>query len=223
MKTIIQKSFFFVFVVIPILCFGQTSKISGTVVAFNKFPLKNITVTAKKAKTEAVTNDKGQFEIEVKKNDILQINESEFIEYSKKISKNDNDLNINLIIRNNERDMKNVVEQGFITQQNLDYGVKNLWHWNNEFSQFTDTYDAIKYALPESTIIYEDGRKGIQFRGPKTMTGSNFALILVNGVIADDVSFVTPADIISIRKLSSTQAALFGARAGNGVISIETQ
>ncbi len=223
MKTTIKKLSIPIFLLIPIICFGQSEKISGNVVAFNKFPLKNITVTAKKAKTKAVTDEKGQFEIQIKKNDVIRISESEFIEYSKKISNSEKDLTINLILRNNDRDMTSAIEKGYISQEDLDYGKEKLWHLNNEFIQFTDTYNAIKYAVPESTIIYENGQKGIQLRGPKTLTGSNFALILVNGVIADDVSFVTPTDIISIRRLSSSEAAIYGARAGNGVIRIETR
>ncbi len=207
----------------PILGFGQMHKLSGTVVAFDKFPLKNVTVEAKKAKTEAKTDENGNFEIEVKKKDVIQIKGSVFVDYSKKVSDADKSLHINLIIRNNERDMDEAIKEGFISQQDLDYGVKNLWQYNNEFSQFTDAYAAIKYAVPEATLIVENGQKGVQLRGPKTITGSNAALIIVNGVITEDANFITPADIISIRKLSGGELALFGARAGNGVISIQTK
>ncbi|MBR9999696.1 MAG: carboxypeptidase-like regulatory domain-containing protein [Cyclobacteriaceae bacterium] len=223
MKTTIQKFILLVFLVIPVLGFAQTHKLTGSVVAFNQFPLKNVTVSAKKSKTEVKTDEQGRFEIEVKKSDVVQVKESVFVEYSKKVTEADESLQINMIIKNNERAMEKVVRDGFISREDLEYGVENLWQWNNEFNQFTDAYDAIKYALPESTIIVENGQKGVQFRGPKTITGSNAALILVNGVITEDADFVTPSDIISIRKLSASQSALFGARAANGVISIETR
>ena len=208
---------------IPIAGFGQLQKLTGEVVAFNKFPLKNITVTAKKAKTEVTTDENGKFEIQIKKKDVIQIKESVFVDYSRKVSDSDNDLRINLIIPNNEEDLQKVVREGFISQKDLDYGVKNLWQWNNVFTQFTDAYDAIKYAIPEATIIVENGQKGVQLRGPKSITGSNAALIIVNGVITEDANFVTPGDIISIRKLEGGELALFGSRAANGIISIETR
>jgi hypothetical protein len=218
-----KKLMVLVFLMIPVITFSQMRKLSGSVVAFNKFPLKQVTVSAKKAKTEVKTDDTGRFEIEVENNDVIRINESVFTEFSRKVTKADDNLKINLLIKNNDRDMERVVRDGFISREDLEYGINNLWQWNNEFTQFSDPYDAIKYALPESTIIVENGQKGVQFRGPKTITGSNAALILVNGVITEDASFVNPSEIISIRKLSTSQAALFGARAGNGVISIETR
>jgi hypothetical protein len=223
MKTVIFRLAVLFFLMAPMIGVGQMHKISGTVKAFNQFPVKNVLVKAKKAKTEVRTDENGNFEIDVKNKDVIHINESVFVEYTKKVSEGDQSLQINLIIKNNERDMQNAVKEGFISQEDLDYGIRNLWKWNNEFIQFTDAYDAIKYALPESTIIVENGQKGIQLRGPKTITGSNAALIIVNGVITEDANFITPADIISIRKLSGSELALFGARAGNGVISIQTR
>lgn len=54
------------------------------------------------------------------------------------------------------------------------------------------------------------------------MYGSNAALMVVDGVIVEDVSFISPQQIVSISKLPNSQASLYGARAGNGVILIET-
>ena len=53
--------------------FAQENMVKGTVLAFNKYPLKNITVTAKKSKNQVLTNENGAFSIAVKKNDILII------------------------------------------------------------------------------------------------------------------------------------------------------
>ena len=55
------------------------------------------------------------------------------------------------------------------------------------------------------------------------MAGSNAALFVVDGVIVDDVSYVAPSEIVNIKQLSSSQAAIYGARAGGGVIVITTK
>jgi hypothetical protein len=223
MITFLKRITIFIFFAVPIAGFGQLQTLTGEVVAFNKFPIKNLKITAKKAKTEATTDENGKFEIQIKKKDVIKIDESVFVDYSKKVSGSDKNLRINLIIRNDEKNMKKVVKEGYISQEDLDYGVSNLWKWNNVFTQFTDAYDAIKYAIPEATIINENGQRGVQLRGQKSIHGSNAALIVVNGVITGDANFVTPGDIISIRKLEGGELALFGARAANGVISIETK
>jgi TonB-dependent starch-binding outer membrane protein SusC len=223
MKKQMQKLILLIFLVSPAYTFSQSRKISGTLVAFEKFPLTNVRIMAKKAKKTAISDDKGYFEIEVLKNDLLRIRETAFVEYNKKITDDVNSIQINLIIRNDQKSIEKAVEGGYITRENLEYGMKNLLHFNNEFSQFSDAYEAIKYALPESTIIIENGKKGIQLRGPKTMSGSNMALLIVDGVIVDDVNFINPGDILGISKLSSSASALYGARAMNGVINIKTR
>ena len=82
MKRIIQTLIFFSLLTFPLLSSSQTRKLSGTVLSFNKYPVKGVTVKAKKAKTEAVTNEVGEFEIEVKTKDVLRIKESVFMEYN---------------------------------------------------------------------------------------------------------------------------------------------
>lgn len=223
MKTIISRVILAVFIALPALVTGQTKKITGTVTAFNTYPLSNVTVKAKKAKTEVTTDKNGAFEIEIKEKDILQIRESVFLEYKEKVDNDTEALNINLIFENTGRNAEIASEAGYISREDLKYGLEHLAHENNIYENFVSVYDAIKYAIPESTIITENGQKGIQFRGPMTVHGSNSALILVDGVIVDDVSFLNPIQIVSIRRLSSSEASLYGARGGNGVISIVTR
>jgi TonB-dependent SusC/RagA subfamily outer membrane receptor len=223
MKAIVQRFVLLIFFVTPFLSFSQTRSISGQVLAFNKYPVNNITVKAKKAKTETITNEEGYFEIDVKKNDVIRIKESVFLDYDQKISEDMESLKINLIFDNTRRNIDKAVEAGFIARDDLEFGLENLYHDNSVYAYFVDVYDAIKYALPETTIIIEDGSKAVQFRGPKTIHGSNAALTLVDGVIVDDISFLMPVNIVSISKLSSSAASLYGARGANGVILIQTR
>jgi hypothetical protein len=223
MKTLISLFVLLTFVVAPSFSDTQTHKITGTVVSFNKYPLKNIKIKAKKAKTETYTNEMGEFEIEVKDKDILQIKESVFTEYHHKITEVDQSLKINLIFENTGNNVDLATRSGYISREDLEYGLEHLHHENNVYSNFLSVYDAIKYALPETTIIVEDGRRGIQFRGPKTIHGSNMALLVVDDVIVSDVTFLNPSQIVSISKVSMSNASIYGARAANGVIKITTK
>jgi hypothetical protein len=223
MKKFIPIAFFLISLVIPFPGISQTRTVSGTVLSFDKFPLRNITVNAKKAKTETKTDENGHFKLEVKNSDVIVIKDPAFITYTERITGTENSLKINLIIRNDEKSMARAVDEGYISKENMEYGTKNLWRVNSEFNRFNDTWEAIKYALPETQIVVENGRKGVLMRGQKTMYGSNLALLLVDGVVVDDVSFVAPGDIVRITKLSTAKSALYGARAGNGVVNIETK
>ena len=178
MKTTILRLILLSFLVLPLLSYGQTRKLSGTVVAFQKFPLNKITVKAKKAKTEAQTNENGEFEIEVRNNDVIKIKEPTFLEYTQKITEETEPLKINLIFDNTKKNVETAVAAGFLSKDDLEYGLEHLFRDNSVYGNFSDAYQAIKYALPECSIIYENGKKGIQFRGPKTIVGSNVPLKL---------------------------------------------
>ena len=210
-------------VLISFLGKSQNQEISGIIYAFNKFPLKNVKVIAKKAKNEVTTDDRGTFKIEVKKNDILIIEAKSFESYRHRVNEKDRSLKINLIFEDKKKNRDIALNAGYIAENDLEYGLENLAAENNVFSNFIDVFDAIKYALPATTIIIENGQKKVQIRGPKTMTGSNAALTIIDGVIAEDISFIIPSNIVSIEQLSSASTSLYGARGGNGVIIITTK
>lgn len=210
-------------ILMPCLCFGQNRKISGTITAFNKYPLKHLTVHARKAKTEAVTDENGNFEIEVARNDKIEIRDPVFEPYSRKVGKSDSVVNINVYIHNDEKSLQTVITKGYITREHLDYGAQHLWHENNVYHQFRTVWDAIKHAIPEATISQENGHMGVVLRGNSSITQSNQALIIVNGQVTDDPGYIQPDNIYRITRLSMSATALYGSRAANGVISIETR
>lgn len=202
---------------------SQTRKIQGKVMAFNKFPLKNIVVKAKKTKEEVLTDENGMFSISVKKNDQLTFSAKAFEKYSYRVKEKDVTLQINLIYIDNRRNADLAIENKHLSREDLQYGVENLASENNMFRNFTDIFDAITYAIPTATIIIEGGTKKVLFRGNTSSLGTNGALMLLNGVIVEDISFLNPHEVVSIEQLSSSSAALYGSRAGNGVISIVTK
>jgi hypothetical protein len=203
------------------ICFGQPRKVSGTILCFNQYPVQNVTVKAKKAKTEAVTDEEGKFELEINKNDVIRIKEPVFLEYSRQLSDEDKSLEINLIFKNTGKNVEKAVSSGYLDQKDLEYGIEHLAHENNVFSQFVDVYEAIRYSVPEAIPYVENNRTVFLLRGHTSLLGSNAAIYVVNGVITEDISYIDPVNIISISKLGNQGAALYGSRAANGVISIQ--
>jgi len=223
MKTKIAFISILLLVVNTIQTNAQTREISGIVLAFNTYPLKNITIRAKKTKSEVVTDADGKFQIEVKKNDQLIIDAETFERYDYKVKSSDERLRINLIYIDKKRNTDVTVDNGYLSREDLEYGLQNLISENSVFVNFTDIFDAIKYAVPTVNIINEGGQKKVLIRGYKSMVGNNGALTLVNGVAVDDISYLNPIEVIAIEQLSTSQAALYGSRGGNGVIKITTK
>lgn len=206
----------------PLFSYGQTHTLAGKVISFNKFPLNNITIKAKKAKTTTVTDSNGEFEIEVKDKDNLVIQEPGFIAYNQKTSDLISPIEINLFFDYSEKNKSKVTEAGYLSRDDLEYGLEHLITENNVYARYTDIFDAIRFAIPTAAPITENGTRGFMFRGKKTIAGSELALYLLNGVLTQDVTSIAPSEVAHIRKLNNQQAAIYGSRAGNGIIAIET-
>ncbi|MDJ1469444.1 TonB-dependent receptor [Xanthocytophaga flava] len=83
--------------------------------------------------------------------------------------------------------------------------------------------------MPGVTAVQASGEPGydgssIRIRGSNTL-GNNNALIVIDGVPAREGGFdrINPADVESISVLKDASAAIYGARAANGVILIKTK
>ena len=55
------------------MAYSQQREISGTVLVFNKYPVKNLKVSAKKTKTETITDNNGEFKLNVLDKDVLSV------------------------------------------------------------------------------------------------------------------------------------------------------
>ncbi|WP_319589307.1 carboxypeptidase-like regulatory domain-containing protein [uncultured Draconibacterium sp.] len=208
---------------ILLLGFSQEIVVEGKISAFNKFPLPNIEVLAKKSKNKIITDENGNFRIEIKKKDVLKINNPLFHSFEEKVTGETGKLNINLIFEENDKNIREAISKGYFSEEELDYALTNLAKENNIYGLFNNVYEAIKYAIPEASMVEsQSGTVGFILRGTNSIKGSNLAMYVVNQNIVGDVSFINTTDICKIYKLPTSQSAMYGSRAGNGVICIET-
>lgn len=213
----------FILLQVSLIGFSQTRLIEGNVIAFNKYPLKNIEISAKKSKAKTTTDANGHFSIEVKEKDIVKIKNSLFQSFEAKISEDLESLNINLIYNESDRNNSKAIDNGYFTNEDLNFALENLFKENNVFSLYIDVYEAIKYAIPEASMVETaGGGKAFILRGKNSLTGNNYAIYLVNQVLTGNVRYIVPSEIRKIFKLPNAQSAMYGSSAGNGVICIET-
>jgi TonB-dependent SusC/RagA subfamily outer membrane receptor len=83
--------------------------------------------------------------------------------------------------------------------------------------------------LPEFLLINNNGAPGadtpaVRIRGTNTFNNSS-ALVVIDGIPdrAGGLARINPADIESISVLKDASAAIYGARAANGVVLITTK
>ncbi|MCC5942997.1 MAG: TonB-dependent receptor [Balneolaceae bacterium] len=89
------------------------------------------------------------------------------------------------------------------------------------------TSNALAGRLPGAIFMQDSGEPGanaasIRIRGTSTLN-NNDVLIVVDGVPGRSLNVLNPADIESISVLKDASAAIYGARAANGVILVTTK
>jgi len=93
---------------------------------------------------------------------------------------------------------------------------------------FTDIGKGLQGTVPGLQVTYSNGgitsSPTFQIRGLNSINGGNNPLIVVDGIVTDDITSIAPNDIASISVLKdAASTAIFGARAIGGVIMITTK
>ena len=211
------------FILLPFFGVAQDYIVKGVVTAYNRYPLKDVVVKAKKSNTSTTTNEKGEFQLKLDKKDQMIIEAEGFRKFSKKIDESNNDLKVNLIFLGREKNIEKAVGSGYINRKDLTYAANHYETDNNDFIQFNNIYDLIRAKSTGVEIIQEGGRPQFQIRGVSSFHGSQAALLVVDGNIVQDLSFLSPFDVARFSVLKGAEASMYGVRGANGVIVIETK
>ena len=198
---------------------AQNRVINGKVTVFNTYPVKNIEVTAKKAKTSVTTDSLGQFSIVCFEKDVLKLKPKTFQPVNEKVGPETDSININLLFINSKPNRERVVLDGYITEKNLTYGISNLSQQSIDYCKYTDIFQLIRSEFSGVTI----SGGSVYIRGSGSFSGQTQALIIVNGSSTGSIDWIQPCQIKSINILKDNEAAIYGTRGGNGAVVIETK
>lgn len=201
---------------------AQERNISGKVTAFNTYELSGVEVSAKKAKTEVFTDASGNFQIKCKKKDALKIQAKGFETQVIKLA-DDNVLKINLIYLDNNSAFKSAVAAKHISEENLENAVENLMQENNDYSRYQSIFELVQGIYPLAKVVNNGGFNRIYLngKGPNSLDSGSHALIVVDGMITENISTIQTVQVAKINVLTGTETSMYGTRGGNGVIEIE--
>ena len=221
MKTIALIS---VCILFSLSSIAQTRVVKGKLVTFNTYPVQNVEVASKKAKSTVMTDSLGQFEIVCNEKDVIMIKAKVFQSFNKKVKEDDDYISANLIFRDTPENREIATGLGYITHEQLTFALAHMADENNDFCNYTDVFSLVKGKFPGVTVKSNSmGTDGIFIRGDKSLYGDNEAIYVVDGVRVGDVSFVNPCEMATIDILKDGGAALYGSQAANGVVVIETK
>jgi TonB-linked SusC/RagA family outer membrane protein len=199
--------------------------VRGTLRSSTGEPLAGATITIKGTGNSVTTDANGQFTINAPVGSILVVS---YVGYSNQEVRvlDSNPLSVQLQATNQE--MQQVVVIGYQTVRRKDLtgatGVVNM----NDVSKITaqSVGEAIQGVVPGVTVR-NGGVPGanptIEIRGVSNF-GSTAPLYVIDGMLADANTTINPDDVASIQVLKdASAAAIYGSRAGNGVIIITTK
>jgi TonB-dependent SusC/RagA subfamily outer membrane receptor len=221
MKTI---ALFAVCLLFSISSMAQTRVIKGKLTTFNKYPVQNVEVASKKAKSTVMTDSLGQFEIVANEKDVIMIKAKVFQALNKKVKEDDDYISANLIFKDSPQNREIATGMGYITHEQLTFALAHLADENNDFCNYTNVFDLVRGKFPGVQIQTSSmGGQGIFVRGDKSIYGDNEAIYVVDGIRVNDIQFINPCEMATIDILKDGGAALYGSQAANGVVVIETK
>ncbi|MBV8252817.1 MAG: SusC/RagA family TonB-linked outer membrane protein [Chitinophaga sp.] len=219
-------------VIAPANTVSKDVLVKGHVVSTAGEALPGVTVRLKNTTIGTVTNEKGNFDLKVPENAILQLT---FVGFDQQEVAVNGRENITITMEPSKNSMEEVIVVGYGTQKkiNVTGAIDQIAGKQLAERPIANVMQGLQGLSPGLNISYAGGKPGqvpnINIRGVATIAGQNgmvAPLIIIDGIAAatDDMMRLNPADIASISVLrDAASAAIYGARASFGVILITTK
>lgn len=233
------------FLILSVFCFLSffsmaQQRVTGKVMSGNS-PIVGATLQVKNSNIFSVTDASGNFSIEASPNATLVISSVGFATQEVKV---DNRLSLTIEMQRSEEELEKVVVVGYGTQKKatLTGSVSTVNGEDVTKSPSPNVTSSLQGRLPGLIANQRSGTPGrdnpqILIRGASTVTppdpnltyndflALNGPLVVIDGVPrgVDELSRLNPQDIESFSVLKDGSAAIYGARAANGVILVTTK
>lgn len=204
-------------------------EITGRIVDEKGGPLANVNVLVKGTTVGTVTNEDGNFKLNVPEGKTVLVISSvgyKSIEYTLSSSSI-----VSIIMSPETSQLSDVVVVGYGTQKKVTVtgAVTQVKGAELAKSPNLNLSNSLAGRLPGVTAVNGSGEPGydgsaIRIRGTNSL-GNSDALIVIDGVPNREggLERLNPADIESVSVLKDASAAIYGSRAANGVILITTR
>lgn len=202
--------------------------VTGTILDEFGDPVVGATVLAKGTNTGTVTDINGNYSLEVPAN--CKELQYSYIGYTSQDIVIGNKNSVNVTMEEDSQLLEDVVVVGYGVQRKVDLtgSVSAITSKELESKPVMSTAQALAGVAPGLSVVANSGRPGagasIKIRGTGTFSSAgNDPLVLIDG-LAGSIDDVDANDIQSISFLKdAASASIYGNRAANGVILIETK
>lgn len=215
-------------IVVPavlLLCLGGGLKaqttVSGRVANAKSLPLSKVSVLAKASRKTSVTDINGKFTLaNVKSNDTLVFTS---IGYEKREFPLNGRTTLNITLTESLNNLDELVVVGYGTQRkgSVTGSIATVKSEQLTAAPFSNVTNALAGRLPGLVVKQESGLPG-RDAASLSIRGFESALIIVDGV-EGNLSDLDANEIETISILKDASAAIYGSRAGNGVVLVTTK
>ena len=203
----------------------NNNTINGRVVDTNGEPIPGVAVSIKGKSVGTITNSNGNFSIEVTDdNAILRFT---FLGYLSQEVNIGNRAFINVALREDVLQLEEVVVVGYGSTKrvNLAGAISTADAATFQSRPVQNAANALQGYVPGLTITRTSGAPGsspsLRIREISSLNSGN-PLILIDGA-EGELNMINSADILNVSVLKDGTAAIYGARAANGVILVTTK
>jgi TonB-linked SusC/RagA family outer membrane protein len=227
---LLKSLLFFSFWIIALTMTAQTITVRGTVKDAKGEPLIGVTIQVKGKSIGTVTDINGNYNLaNVPSDGVLEIS---YVGMKPQSIPVNGRTTINVVMEDSEKALDEVVVVGYGTMRKKDLtGSIIQIRPDKLMDQNPQTVQDILRGTPGLSVGYDPSAKGggsLQIRGQRSVYtggGHNDPLIILDGMMFyGELSEINPEDIGQIDVLKdASAAAVYGAKAANGVIIISTK
>ena len=208
--------------------FAQTLTVTGVVMAQDEpDPVIGANVMLKGTTSGTITDFDGNFTIQAKAGDVLQVSFMGYKPFEVKVT-NAGPIRVTLVPDNVQLQEVVAIGYGTMKKSDLTGAVTSVKSEDLLKAPVSGLDQALQGRAAGVTVTSESGQPGegavIRIRGIGSALAGNDPLYVVDGVIVSDIKWLSPNDIKSMEILKDASAtAIYGSRGANGVILITTK
>ena len=201
--------------------------VQGSVTDEEGQPVPGVTVLVENTVTGSVTDDQGRFSIQAEKNSILLFDCIGYKQVREPV-RGQRNLDVTMVQDNTFLDEAVVIGYGTMKRSDLTGAISSVSSRELENFKTGSVVGALGGQIAGVSVTTDDGTPGaghnIIIRGVGTVNGDASPLYIVDGFEVDNIDYLANQDIASIEgRNGASAAAIYGARAANGVVLVTTK
>ena len=207
---------------------AQSLTVTGVVMAQDEpDPVIGANVMVKGTTNGTITDFDGNFSLQAKVGDVLQMS---FMGYKAQDVKVSSTAPIRVTLEPDNVQLQEVVAIGYGTMKKSDLtgAVSSVRAEDLQKTPMATVDQALQGKAAGVTVNANSGQPGaaaeIRIRGIGSVKSESTPIYVVDGVVLKDINFLTPSDIESMEIMKdASSTAIYGSQAANGVILITTK